>query len=222
MDFVKTIGIGALVMLQGCVGYRDTGVVYRQPGMVYTGPPPRTQITAGVAQYTLNKHVEISSTKPILVSEADTKHRGIASSQFGAVSYFIMTFQISSATGNPLRIAVQGLGGYRADYVAGWSAVIGQSGARCVVYRTDLLGIEVKRQGLELPTALPGMGETATANMPTVVYPGAGTTVAATFSCNAPIRVGQLVSGQLQLLIEQNGRWGAEALAFDAQPIISR
>lgn len=174
------------------------------------------------ASFTPRKRVMVTANKPILIGPPRSIHDGLAG-PFAATSWFVMNFGIASAMDRPLRVAVQATGGYRNDYIAGWSASIPNAGARCVAYRSDLLGIEIIRQGLELPTALPGMGETATSRIPTTVYPAPNmSTLTVTFGCDAPISVGQEVYGQFRVLIEENGRWVSDDLLFQRQPLISR
>lgn len=178
---------------------------------------------AGISQVaassTPRKRVMLTANKPILIGPPDSRYDG----PFMATSWFVMNFGIASAMDRPLRVAVQATGGYRNDYIAGWSASVPDAGARCVAYRSNLLGIEIIRQGLELPTALPGMGETATSRIPTTVYPAPNmSTLTVTFGCDAAIRIGQEVYGQFRVLIEENGRWVADDLLFQRQPLISR
>jgi hypothetical protein len=166
------------------------------------------------------KHVTLISTPPVIVTQADSEQAKLGLGGFSAVSYFQLDFIVGSATNRPFRIAVAASGGYRNDFVTGWYAAVPAAGAHCVALRADVLGVEILRRGLELPTALPGMGESATSRVPTTIEPGGQIPVHVTFGCSAAIHVGQLLSGRIRLLIGQNGSWLPEDLSIQEQPIV--
>jgi len=188
-------------------------------GRSRTQTAQRRQAPASDGDYARRHEVSIALAGPVLATANQTRHRTIASPDFNPAGYFLMSFKFSSAIQQPVRIAAQAGGGYRNDYLNGWFASVPASGARCIAFRYDLLGLQILRQGLELPTALPGMGETATANQPTTAYPGSESQFTAIFVCDAPLRPGDLISGQIRLMIGRDGRWTPDEIPFRDRPM---
>lgn len=208
MHATNIAAVSFLLMVQGCVTYTVPPVYYPGGGaypqrVAPVNPPPPN-----------NRSIRFAPTPPVIARREESRQMQIGTGGFNAVSFFRMTVDIESTLNQPIRIATTASGGYRNDFVTGWMVMVPATGARCLALRADLLGIEVLRQGLELPTALPGQGETATSKIPTTIEPGFSVMVSAIFGCSAPIQSGQLTSGQFQVLIGKGGAWAPEQFVF--------